>query len=456
MPQYNNPKYSPPPASTGLHPNYASAGVTPQGGILMPIPRIASATAGTISPGAPVPPRPYQYHTAPSTPIERRAPAPGRRGLSGFATAVIVIIVCLLIGGGIYYFTNRPGTTPTANNIVNTSLLSLLDVSAQSITETSATIKWTTDKPATGLVKIRDANGTLITTGAADSLIDKQSLIISGLSPNTKYYYTVTSTDSFGNEATSEGELTTLGTASVTADKTPPSISGASSANITESSAIITWVTDEPATGQVKYIKDGGNTSTTPMDSNLSTTHSVMLTNLDSDTTYSFNVISRDASGNEATSTANQTFTTLTPIPVGSQVGNRAPDFTLQNLEGENVTLSSFRGKLVMINFWAVWCDPCTKELPYIQAISQNWTGKQLVVLAIAAKTDEQLSLVNQFVKQNQYTFPVMFDSQGVNSAYNVNMLPTTFFIDADGIIRKKQVGSFQDRSSIESVLNSL
>jgi peroxiredoxin len=265
----------------------------------------------------------------------------------------------------------------------------------------------------------------------------------------------VVSTDAAGIETTSEGKLTT--TTAATTDKTAPTISGVNVSNITESGAVITWITDEPATSQVKYEKTEKTSSTTPVNKNLTTSHSVILTKLDSGTAYSFTIISKDAAGNEATSSASQTFTTLTPIPVGTQVGNRAPDFTLQNLDGQNVTLSSYRGKTVMINFWAVWCDPCVKELPSIQNVSKEWSSKGLVVLAIAVNNNEQLDTVEQYITQKSYTFPVLFDAPGqAESLYNVSTLPTTFFIDTEGVIRKMQVGSFQDQDGIESILNSL
>ncbi|MCJ7516162.1 MAG: redoxin domain-containing protein [Dehalococcoidia bacterium] len=458
VPQYNNPRHTPPPTGTGQHPNYAPTGVTPQGGMLMPIPRVAPATAGTMAPpGAPMPPRPYQYHAAPSATMERRAPVSGKGGLSGFATTIIVILVCLLVGGGIYYFINRTGTTPEVNNVVNTPILSKPDVSAQSITETSATIKWATNKPATGLVEVRDSNGAVIDTQPQTALVNEHSVTISGLSPNTKYYYTVTSTDSDGKEKTSEGDLTTLATATVTADKTPPSISGAA-ANTTESSAIVTWLTDESATGQVKYSKDGQNTSTTPEVTNLTTFHSITLSNLDSGTTYTFTIISKDAAGNEAASASNHTFTTVSSIPVAAKEGSRAPDFTLQDLNNNQVKLSDFRGKIVVVNFWATWCGPCMNELPFFQAISDNQSAGGFKILAINDK--ESKNKVNSELPVEGYTFTILLDPKGdVYQLYDIvppKTIPQTFFIDKEGIIKKIKVDSFSSKKEIEDILNSL
>jgi len=374
----------------------------------------------------------------------------------------MITIILLLIAGGIgYYFLNQSETEPPVvsdinnpaivNSTVKNSVLRLIDVTVQTTTETSATIRWITDKPATGRVEVRDASGTLITEAEAGNQADKQSITVGGLQSNTKYFYTVVSTDAEGNETTSKGELTTR----VVADKTAPTISAIAVSNITESGAIITWITDEPATGQIKYVISDNATSTTPEDTNLDTTHSIMLTKLASGTTCSFTIISKDASGNQASLTG-QPFTTLTPVAVGIDVGNRAPDFTLKNLSRKDVKLGDFAGQIVVLNFWAIWCQPCQEEMPYIQAVSDNWSSDQLVVLSIADNNDESLDTVTQFIAEKGYNFRVLYDSGQVKSLYNIDTWPTTFFIDKKGIIRKIQVGSFQNQETIEGILSSL
>jgi peroxiredoxin len=244
-----------------------------------------------------------------------------------------------------------------------------------------------------------------------------------------------------------------------TIDTTISSIQGIPIASTTEAGATITWKTDKPATSQVNYGKTETYGSTTPLDTNLSTSHSVTLTGLDSNTTYNFKVISTDAAGNEITSAASQTFTTLTPIPIGSKVGNRAPDFTLEDLNGQKVSLSALRGKIVMVNFWATWCIPCKNELPFFQAISDNWSEKDLTILAISK---ESKPTVLNWIKsqEKEYTFTFLLDSKGeVNTLYGFTdqtSIPRTFFIDAEGIIKKIKVDSFSSKNEIEDILNSL
>src|SRR4030043_409791 len=379
----------------------------------------------------------------------------GKRGLTRVATTILIIIICFFVGSGIYYFINQTVASSPNNNTADITPPSIQDVRISSKTETSATIAWKTNEPSTSQVIVHDSSDVIITTTEIqEALVTNHSISLSGLQPGTTYQYTVISRDAAGNENTSEGNLVT----SAKADDIPPTISGVNVSNITESSATITWNTDETATGQVNYGKTETYDNTTPLDSNLTNSHSVTLTGLDDGTTYNFQAISKDSNGNVATS-AKQTFETPAAIPVGSQVGNRAPDFSLQNLEGQDVDvkLSDFQGKIVMINFWATWCEPCLKEMPFFQAISDNWSSEDLAILAIANNYEETIDSVNEFIEDEGYTFPVFYDSQGqAKSLYSTSIYPTTFFIDAEGIIRYIQFERFSDQAEIESRLNSL
>jgi len=374
----------------------------------------------------------------------------GRRGLIRIITTLFIIIVCFFIGSGIYYVFTQRGTPSLPNGTADTTPPSFQSVPTPSTTETGATITWITDESATSRVEYGKTETYDSTTSEDTNLSTSHSVKLTGLDPGTTYYFKVISKDASGNEATAKGDLTTL----ATADKTAPTISGVNVSNITESSAIITWATNEPATSQVQYGKTETYGSSTTPDTNLSKTHTVTLTGLDDGTTYNFQVISKDSSGNTATS-PNQTFKTPAVIPVGAQVGNRAPPFTLKDLNGKNVKLSDFRGKIVMVNFWATWCIPCTEEMPFIQAISDNRSEEDLKILAINFK--EGTATVRSFIDKEGYTFTVLLDSDGgVNTLYNVDTLPTTFFIDAEGIIKERKEDSFSSKTEIENILKSL
>lgn len=138
-------------------------------------------------------------------------------------------------------------------------------------------------------------------------------------------------------------------------------------------------------------------------------------------------------------------------------MGDTAPDFTLNDLDGNPVTLSNLRGSIVMVNFWATWCAPCKDQLPFMQAISDNWSDKGVVVLEVAVKENEDVNAVKQYITDNNYSFQVLFDAEAqAVSDYGVGTIPATFFIDPEGVIRNVQVGSFDTQAQIEAILQNI
>ena len=243
-------------------------------------------------------------------------------------------------------------------------------------------------------------------------------------------------------------------------DTTPPVIQSVSLSDMKEKSTTITWQTDEPATSQVKICSSDACTSTEP-DKSLVVNHSATLAELKPKTGYHFTVISRDKSGNEAT----LEIELITPPPpyvpppisaveVGHEIGKRAPDFTLPTLDGKQLSLSQFRGKKVMVNFWQSSCSACRTEVPYIQSVYNRWSRDNLVILAVSV--GERTAFVQSFVDRQGLTFPVLLDpDEAVSKTYQVPSYPTTFFINADGIIKKMKDGCFTGPDEIEDILNS-
>ncbi len=136
----------------------------------------------------------------------------------------------------------------------------------------------------------------------------------------------------------------------------------------------------------------------------------------------------------------------------GPEIGKLAPDFTLTGLDGQEVSLSGFRGQPVLLNFWATWCGPCSMEMPFLQDVYEKWTGKGLVLLAV--NIQENPTKVKGFIEGAGYTFPVLLAAGNeVPLAYNIRGIPATFFIDADGVIRDIKVGAFFTAGEIESKL---
>ncbi|MGS2777744.1 peroxiredoxin family protein [Robertmurraya sp. GLU-23] len=121
----------------------------------------------------------------------------------------------------------------------------------------------------------------------------------------------------------------------------------------------------------------------------------------------------------------------------GLRVGEKAPDFELMTLDGKTVKLSDYRGKKVILNFWATWCPPCKAEMPDIQKF-YNEADDNVEILAI--NIDPQYD-VKKFVREANVTFPVLLDSKDeVNNLYRILTIPTTYFIDGEGIIRSKHL----------------
>jgi len=131
-------------------------------------------------------------------------------------------------------------------------------------------------------------------------------------------------------------------------------------------------------------------------------------------------------------------------------IGKPAPDFQLKNLDGQSISLSDFRGKPVLINFWASWCQPCVYEMPFIQEVFEEWSGQGLVVLTI--NIGESPSQVEEFMQSQGLSLPVLLDLKGsIAQKYNIWFIPTTFFLDKDGIIQGIKAGPFQSKEEIEA-----
>lgn len=123
----------------------------------------------------------------------------------------------------------------------------------------------------------------------------------------------------------------------------------------------------------------------------------------------------------------------------GLKVGVKAPDFELVNLNGEKVKLSDFHGEKVMLNFWATWCPPCKEEIPDMEKFYAAH-GDEINILAVNLDPEND---VEGFLKKMNATFPVVIDEgRQAMSKYDVLTIPTTFFIDEEGIIRKKHLGA--------------
>ncbi len=127
----------------------------------------------------------------------------------------------------------------------------------------------------------------------------------------------------------------------------------------------------------------------------------------------------------------------------GAVVGSKVDDFNLPGIDAESISLSQFRGKIIVLNFWATWCIPCKEEMPLLEGIYQTF-GEKLVVIGVNAQESE--SEIRSFIDQNQITFPIVFDSSGeLARKFLINGYPTTFFLDSAGILRNLHIGELRE-----------
>jgi peroxiredoxin len=137
------------------------------------------------------------------------------------------------------------------------------------------------------------------------------------------------------------------------------------------------------------------------------------------------------------------------PPLLDKNIGAKAPDFTLKDMSGKEVALSSFRGKPVLLNFWATWCPYCRKERDHLNKLHGEYKEKGLIILSVS--TDQSVRKVKSYLKKVPAEFIVLSDSKGrVSSSYNVGGLPTSVLIDREGFVRQKLVG-FREWTSSSS-----
>lgn len=124
------------------------------------------------------------------------------------------------------------------------------------------------------------------------------------------------------------------------------------------------------------------------------------------------------------------------------QEGFFAPDFTLETLNGGTVTLSALRGRPVLVNLWASWCRPCQYEMPAMQRIYEKYKDTGFTILAVNTIYQDNPTDVAAFVQKYGLSFPILLDKDGtVSNHYQLLALPSSFFIDRDGLIQEIILG---------------
>jgi peroxiredoxin len=134
-----------------------------------------------------------------------------------------------------------------------------------------------------------------------------------------------------------------------------------------------------------------------------------------------------------------------------------APDFSLQDINGNKVGLEDFRGKAILLNFWATWCQACKEELPSMQRLHKSLSRKGIEVVAISIDRNN-LDRIKEYAEEYKLTFPILWDpDQKVRKHYYIMGLPTTYLIDSDGKLRGFASGAREwDSADAVQALSSL
>lgn len=239
-------------------------------------------------------------------------------------------------------------------------------------------------------------------------------------------------------------------------DTTPPKLAGGKPEIIAaDTSATLAWTTDEKCKSIVKFGTTRSADFIGAEESGLKTEHTAFISSLSPDTLYYYSITGVDEAGNSGL-IAEGSFRTDFQSNSAPYLGSRAPDFSLATLDGKQVSLSQYRGKKVILNFWASWCSPCKIELPHLQKVWDKYQeGNEVVVLTVAGGESDE-GEIKSFIYNNNYNFIVALDStESTFNRYDITSVPKTFFLDKNGVIKKMQLGMFTSPGEIEFMLGS-
>lgn len=136
-------------------------------------------------------------------------------------------------------------------------------------------------------------------------------------------------------------------------------------------------------------------------------------------------------------------------------IGSQAPHFQLETLKGASRAIADYKGKIILLNFWATWCKPCMKEMPEIQAAYEKYKDKDFVVLGV--NFGEKPNKAKMLVEKMGLTFPILLDQDVELAArHRVVSLPVSFFIDRNGIIKERIFGGTLTKEGIGEAFHRL
>jgi len=141
-------------------------------------------------------------------------------------------------------------------------------------------------------------------------------------------------------------------------------------------------------------------------------------------------------------------------VEASAQIGQIAPDFTLKDVSGRDTPLSAYKGKVVLLEFWATWCPPCKASIPDLIALQKKYHDRGFTVLGVSMDTDSDVAAkVSRFSSSHGITYPVLIADDDVPKTYHVMSIPVSFLLARDGTIMESYVGyadSFNEKISAE------
>lgn len=133
------------------------------------------------------------------------------------------------------------------------------------------------------------------------------------------------------------------------------------------------------------------------------------------------------------------------------KIGTQAPNFSLEQLNTKPLKLSDLKGKGVVLNFWGSWCEPCKAEFPELEKQYQRFQSEGIEVVGV--NISETPLAIQQFVDQYHVSFPILMDRQSeITRLYQIGPIPTTFFIDKDGIVKEQVIGQMNESIIMDKV----
>jgi len=142
-------------------------------------------------------------------------------------------------------------------------------------------------------------------------------------------------------------------------------------------------------------------------------------------------------------------------VNVGNRIGFTAPDFTLPTVDNREISLSDYRGRPVILNFWATWCGPCRYEVPAFKAFYERYPEEEVVIIAVNTQDDPDSARGYSIADKLKFVIPV--DPRGtVANMFNVRGMPTTFFINGAGVITSIKIGPFLSIDEMEERMASV